>query len=178
MANMSGTSLTRSDGRRAVRTFATIRIVGDDLVPDQITKLFKLVPTQAYAKGELYNAGSRSGDVRGRTGVWYLSTDQLVASDRLSDHLAFLLMAVVTAPQAHASTAAQLLANIAQLKQLLQRKSLRAVVTCFWAGPAGTKRPTIPRYVSNLLKAIPIEIETDFDDDAEPPNPMRILATA
>jgi hypothetical protein len=55
-----------------------------------------------------------------------------------------------------------------RLQQLLRRRSLRVSVSCFWHGSAGAKKPSIPRSVTDLLKLIPAEIETDFDVDERP----------
>jgi hypothetical protein len=75
----SGTSSTKSRGTEPVSTFATLRISGDDLVPIEITKIIKIRPTKAYAKGEHYSGGPRSPDLIGRTGVWFFATDGVVA---------------------------------------------------------------------------------------------------
>lgn len=72
------------------RTFATFRISGDNLVPDEITKLLNIKPTLAYAKGMRYRRGPRSPELVGRTGVWYFSTDQLKSS-HLEEHVTWLL---------------------------------------------------------------------------------------
>ena len=143
-----------------VRAFATLRVAGDDLVPDEVTKILKIVPTTAYAKGEHYAAGSRSPDLVGRTGVWFFSTKGVVAGSQLADHLAFLARLLLpgsgeTGP-------------LPRLQLLLRRRSLRVAVSCFWHGPAGARKPSIPRSVSDLLKLIPAEIETDFDVDERP----------
>jgi hypothetical protein len=143
-----------------VRACATLRLAGDDLAPDEVTKILKIAPATAYAKGAHCAAGSRSPDLVGRTGVWFFSTKGVVAGNRLADHLAFLARLRLpglgeAGPQP-------------RLQQLLRRRSLRVAVSCFWHGPAGARRPSIPRGVSDLLKLIPAEIETDFDVDERP----------
>jgi hypothetical protein len=37
-------------------------------------------------------------------------------------------------------------------------------VSCFWHGSADTRRPSIPRPITDLLKMIPAEIDFDVDD--------------
>jgi len=138
-----------------VRAFATLRVAGDDLAPDEVTKVLKIVPTTAYAKGEHYAAGARSPDLVGRTGVWFFSTKGVVAGNRLADHLAFLARLLLPGSGEAGP--------LPRLQQLLQRRSLRVAVSCFWHGPTGARKPSIPRSVSDLLKLIPAEIETDFD---------------
>jgi hypothetical protein len=153
-----------------VRTFATFRIVGDRLEPDQITNFLKIRPTQAYAKGEQYTAGPRSANLLGRTGVWYLSTDQFVASSDLNDHLNYLLRALQLGGRRsdRATDGAQLTANLLDLRRLMDEKALRAVVTCFWYGPAGVRKPSIPRGTAEVFNLIDADIETDFDADESP----------
>src|SRR5258708_27993652 len=90
MAKTSAISSMRSPTTEPVRAFATLRVSGDDLVPNEITKIIKIVPTKAYAKGEHYSGGPRSPDLIGRTGVWFFATDGVVTGNNLNDHLAFL----------------------------------------------------------------------------------------
>lgn len=57
-----------------------LRIVGDDLVPDEVTVLLGTSPTSAHVKGETgkHIVGPKVGDVRvARSGMWMLD-----ASDR------------------------------------------------------------------------------------------------
>jgi Domain of unknown function (DUF4279) len=149
--------MTRSLATEPVRAFATLRVSGDDLVPDEVTKIIKIRPTKAYAKGEHFSGGPRSPDLIGRTGVWYFATDGIVASNNLTDHLAFLARLL----QPGSGEAVPL----PRLQHLLRRRSLRVSVSCFWHGSGGAKKPSVPRSITDLLKRIPAEIETDFDVD-------------
>ncbi len=164
----------RSEPRRAARTFATFRIVGDGLIPDDITKVLGLVPTQAYAKGQSYTAGPQGGELKGRTGLWYLSTDRLIASDRLATHLSALLYLIFGSP----TQVEKWIEKLNQVKRLAERNSFRVVVTCFWDGPAGAKPPTVPRFLIETCKYINAEIVTDFDTDEDSTPDKRELATA
>ena len=156
----SETYTRRSCSTEAVKAFATLRVSGDDLVPNEITKLIKILPTKAYAKGEHYSGGPRSPHLIGRTGVRFFATDGVVAGNNLSDHLAFLARLLLPGSGEAGP--------LPRLQQLLRRKSLRVSVTCFWHGPADARKPSIPRSVTDLLKLIPAEIETDFDVDQRP----------
>src|SRR5271157_2288899 len=156
----SGISSTRSRMTEPVRAFATLRVAGDDLVPDEVTKVLKIVPTTAYAKREHYAAGPRSPDLVGRTGVWFFSSKGVVAGTQLGDHLAFLAMLLLPGSGEAGP--------LPRLQQLVRRRSLRVAVSCFWHGPAGARKPSVPRSVGDLLKLIPAEIETDFDADERP----------
>ena len=117
------------------------------------------MPTIAYAKGEQFKAPADS-ERTGRTGLWLLSTDGLVASDNLQDHLAFILGVLIPGRQ-KASPLAKLHALLAQDKRL------RADLACFWHGRYGAKRPSIPRYVSEIAELIPAELELDFATDSK-----------
>jgi hypothetical protein len=143
-----------------VRAFATLRVAGDDLVPDEVTRILKIIPTSAYAKGEHYSAGPRSPDLIGRTGVWFFSTNGVVAGNQLADHLGFLARLLLPGSGEAGP--------LPRLQQLLRRRMLRVSLSCFWHGPATARKPSIPRSITDLLKLIPAEIETDFDVDERP----------
>jgi hypothetical protein len=49
----------------------------------------------------------------------------------------------------------------------VRRKSLQVSLSCFWHGPANAKKPSVPRSITELLKLIPADIETDFDTDEQ-----------
>jgi hypothetical protein len=116
--------------------FATLRVSGDNLVPSEITKIIKILPTKAYAKGEHYSGGPRSPDLIGRTGVWFFATDGVVAGNSLTDHLAFLARLLLPGSGEPGP--------LPRLQQIVRRRSLRVSVSCFWHGSADAKRPSIP----------------------------------
>jgi hypothetical protein len=145
-ANSSGTSTMNSE-----HAFATFRVAGDELKPEEVTELLGR-PTLSYAKGQKYTKENR-GYV-GRTGVWYISTDEL-GSNSLQDHIHFLIEMLGSDP-----------VRLNQLRRLIQQKSLHAVLTLFWSGPPGARAPSVPeREIDWLLSALPVEILTDFQDD-------------
>jgi hypothetical protein len=175
--------MTKSSPDGTIKTFATLRIMGDQLDPDEITQLLKIKPTTAYAKGDRYEAGHRTGSLVGKTGVWLFSTDRGINSFRLADHLMVLLYLLIpdflevemrslklhTRSTQKIPTFHDLIeqSNLRYLRGLLQRKSLTASVCCFWHGKEGAKPPAIPRGISSLFRLIPITIEADFDTDDE-----------
>ena len=113
-----------------------MRIAGDQLVPEQVTQVLKIVPTMAYAKGEHYSGGPRSPDLVGRTGVWYFCTDGIVASNRLSDHLEFVERLL------HGRDGG--IRPLRSLQQLMRRAALHAVVSMFLARVPGRKAAINP----------------------------------
>ena len=162
-----------------VRAFATFRIVGDDLIPSEITDILRLFPTKSYAKGEKHDAGRRAGQIIGKTGVWYLATDRIVASNRLVDHLLFLvsvlapdstLAGIAFLPKATIGrpiAVAPFFRRLERLKMVMEKRNLRAVVTLFWHGAPGAKHPPLPRTLLTIFRAFSIEIEMDFDTDEQ-----------
>jgi hypothetical protein len=142
------------------RVFASLRVHGDSLDPEQVTRALCVFPTIAYAKGARYSGGKRTGELVGRTGVWLLSTETIVASDIPSDHLQFLIGLLVPS--------AKVLAPLTRLRALLAKhKDCRADVACFWHGTHGERRPAIPREIGAFLKMIPAELELDFANDSQ-----------
>jgi Domain of unknown function (DUF4279) len=62
------------------KSVVALRVIGDDLVPDEVTALFGTPPTRAHVKGETgkHIVGPKVGGVRvARSGMWTLE-----ASDR------------------------------------------------------------------------------------------------
>ncbi|GEM_PF-2816814 len=161
MAPISEISSTKSEAVGTVKTYATLRVSGDRLAPERITRILKVVPTGAYRKGGTYAAGPRNANLIGRTGLWYFSTDGFVASDNLEDHLYYLLGLLIPGR----TDAAPLTA----LRKLIEREALRGDVTCFWHGRHGAKPPAVPRNVAATLRLLPAEVETDFDTDETEP---------
>lgn len=153
-ATTLGMSSTRSETRK---TYATFRVSGDRLDPEQVTRVLRHVPTVAYAKGEKYFAGQRTGYLTGRTGVWLVSTRDIVASDNLHDHLLYVIGMLIPGRQN--------IMPLAHLRALIARKGLRAELSAFWHGTHGAKKPAIPRAVTEVMKLLPGEIEADFDTD-------------
>jgi len=158
-AKISATSTTKSEGDTR-KTYAMLRVSGDSLDPDEVTRALRIVPTIAYRKGEKYFAGERTGELVGRTGVWCLSTEGIVASDNLHHHLSHVLGLLIPGRQD--------IDPLLHLRAVLARRNdLRVLLSCFWHGRAGARRPAIPRSVTELLKLIPADIETDFATDSD-----------
>src|SRR5579862_4401774 len=93
MKSTSGTYTMKYD-ESTIRAFATLRVSGDDLIPSEVTDILCIKPTLAYAKGERYNPGKRSGEMVGRTGVWYFNTDTVVQSYKLINHILFIFSVI------------------------------------------------------------------------------------
>jgi hypothetical protein len=158
-----------------VKTFVTLRVVGDNLDPDEVTQILRIAPTTAHRKDEPFRSGPRAGTIIGRTGVWFFSIDRIFDSPRLSDHINALFAAINFEElmkhnprqegRVKITSNFVLLGRLGRLSHLLRRRSAKAVLSCFWHGKPGAAPPSIPRYISTVFKLVPIAIETDFDTD-------------
>jgi Domain of unknown function (DUF4279) len=150
--------MTRSSKAARPKAFATLRFSGDRLDPDQISAILRVPPTKAWRKGERYFAGSRTGHLVGRTGTWFLATDDFVTSPDLDQHLEFLTNLLLCFPGDEGE-------RLVQLRETMMRDDVRADVSCFWHGETGEQPPTVSAERIEKLRALPAEIETDFDSD-------------
>jgi hypothetical protein len=157
----SATSTTRSSDSTHQRAFATLRFSGDRLDPDRISAILEVPPTKAWRKGERYFAGQRTGHLIGRTGTWFLATDDFIASPDLDRHLDFLTGLLSQGSQDEPE-------RLVRLQEMIVRDDLKADVSCFWHGAAGEQPPAISAEKTAKLRALPAEIENDFETDAYP----------
>ena len=151
---MSETS-TRTAEAGTLITFASLRFAGDRLEPDRITALLGVRPTTSYRKGEIYKR-SRGHEIRGRTGLWLVSTRHQFDSLELQDHFAKLLEVLFPAGSTRL---------IEPLCALLREGGLEADVTCFWYGEHGAEPPVISEETRAAFAQIGATIETDFQTD-------------
>jgi hypothetical protein len=136
------------------RAFVTLRFAGDNLDPGEISAVLPVAPTRAHRKGEEFFAGPHAGNLRGRTGIWFLATDRLVPSDRLDDHFAFVEKLLY--PNAGDDS------GISKLREILERTHSRAHFTCFWRGERGELVPEVAVSLKSAIKSLNADIETDF----------------
>ena len=149
-ASRLATSTTKTD-RKA---FVTLRFAGDDLDPRDISAILPIEPTRAHRKGEDFLAGPHAGTLRGRTGIWFLTTDKLVPSDDLDDHLRFVQDLLYPEPKDDP--------RISKLRDILERTHSHARVTCFWHGDPGEPTPQITDGFKSAIEPLAADIETDF----------------
>jgi hypothetical protein len=157
---------------RGIKAFVTFRIAGDSLSPDDVTNLLRVTPTHAHRRGEQYSTGRST--IIGKTGVWLFSTDRIMLSGNLHDHLGliFIILGLSRSSSINSSSEEGEFSRVARflhLKKFLEEHSLTAALTLFWHGPHAVAYPKIPSELIELFKLIPIKIETDFDKDEEAP---------
>jgi len=148
------TSTTKTDARADRKAFVTLRFAGDDLDPREISAILPVKPTRAHRKGEEFFAGPNAGELRGRTGIWFLATDDLVHSDDLRDHLEFVQQLLYPKAKDHS--------RITQLRNALERAHSRAHITYFWHGEPEETAPQIPAQLKSAVEPLAAKIETDF----------------
>lgn len=171
----SGASMTKS--KETIKTFVTFRIAGDQLVPDEITKLLHVLPSHSHRKGEAYSTGKST--IAPTTGVWLFSTERITTSRSFDVHLqaALFLLGFMRQPGSPTGGGLQgefdALANFLRLKRIIDDKSLTAAMTFFWHGAAGAEYPAVPDGLKDLFDLVPIAIETDFDREDELPASRR-----
>jgi hypothetical protein len=142
---------TEADADR--KAFVTLRFAGDALSPEEISAILPVEPTRTHRKSEDFSAGTHAGNLRGRTGMWFLATDKLVPSDDLEDHLRFVQKLLQPAPGDDS--------RIRKLRSILKHDHLRAHFTCFWRGDPGETAPRIPLRFRSAIKPLGADIETD-----------------
>jgi hypothetical protein len=129
--------------------------MGDRLEPDRISAVFGAVPTLAYRKGAIFKR-SRGHEVRGRTGLWLLSSRRQLASTELDEHLGYLLEFLFPGGSVKL---------IEPLRSLMRELELEADVSCFWYGKHGAKPPEVPEEIRAAFGQIEAAIELDFATD-------------
>lgn len=150
-ARMLATSTTKSE---PIVRFATFRVAGDRLLPDEITAVLQTPPTIAYQKGEKVKFGPRSPETTSKTGVWFLSTDKVVPSQNLDDHLRYIWkMAFVPGGDPLRSLI---------FRDILKKRNLKAHLTIFIHGG---KKPALHPSFEAMLKTLPMDVQIDFDSD-------------
>jgi hypothetical protein len=143
--------MTRSD--QLPKAYATLRFAGDELDPADISAVLPVAPKRAHRKGEIFYAGPRTGNLTGRTGIWYFDTRDLESRD-LTDHLRCIVKLLYPEPGN--------VDRVNQLRRVMGREHATAHVSGFWFGKRGALHPDIPEDVRAALACLPAEIETDF----------------
>lgn len=153
-AILSAMSIRKSEPS-TMKTYASLRFAGDRLEPGSVTDILGVTPRTAYRKGEVFKR-VRDHEVRGRTGLWLLSSEDKVDSLDLNEHLDYLLG--ILFPDGSD-------AKLNRLHDLMRECNIEADAPCFWHGKQGVKPPVIRNDIRDRLARIPAEIWADFDTD-------------
>lgn len=153
MVTKSATSWIESDPSETLSTHASFRVTGDALAPALLTELLEARPTLAYAKGEHYSAGRRTGMVAGRTGVWLIST-RSEFSTNLDEHLRYLIAYTF-----------RNVGHILEFVSFVERRKLQAEIHLFWHGKPNGVWPEPTERLLRLSSFVSATIVKDFDRD-------------
>jgi hypothetical protein len=148
-------STTSTETHHRTAACATLGFAGDKLDPAEISAVLPVHPTRAHRKDEVFHAGKRAGELRGRTGLWFFDTDGIVQSDHLLPHLTVIHDLLWPAGPVRN-------ARVMALRDVLRHSGAHAQITAFWRGPAGYTQPIIPDTLRRLAAELGADIETDF----------------
>jgi len=73
-----------------LRTYSTLRVFSDNILPEEITKVLQIEPTEAFRKGDSHAQGKLQRKASG----WFYSTKHLCDSKDTRRHLDMILAAL------------------------------------------------------------------------------------
>lgn len=124
-------------------TFVTLRIYSDTIIPEEITNILQVQPSESVTKGEVYGINSKK--VRKING-WFLTSESFVDSKDCRRHFDFL---------------ADKILPIKNELKALQNKDCEIDISCFWSSENGQGGPTLSP--KQLKKLVELELEIWFD---------------
>jgi hypothetical protein len=127
---------------------ASVSVYGDDLDPDFWTSYFDCVPDRSLIKGveRLTHKGLPSG-FAARTGMWSISSKEVVTSNDLTPHIEYLV--------------SKLLLPRPDLLKLLEQRGETMRCFCYWANYSGDRIPVIDPRLEAAIKESGGYIEID-----------------
>jgi len=130
------------------RTYATFRLIGDSISPDEVTRRLDISPSAGFAKGETRRGLVTMSSITQRTGIWTLSTKLLSNSTSVEDHLRLLID--------------RLRPVAAEIRSLVQDLNARSDVFCYWASATGHGGPLVPAQILRELGDLGADLGFDF----------------
>lgn len=128
------------------KTYAEIKIYGDDLDPNAVTIDLGISPSGSQKKGEV-RRGAGDQETHIVSGGWFLSSDGHVKSKDLRRHLDWLLARLLPAKE--------------RILALQDRKGIKMSVDCVWWSAFGDGGPTLwPQQMRGLAD---LNLECSFD---------------
>jgi phosphoribosylpyrophosphate synthetase len=127
-------------------THATLRIMGDALDPEEVTRLLAIAPTFARRKGDKYGKSDRP--VTSRTGVWALESEGFVATSELEQHLEFLIGTVGPAA--------------ATVLKTLRQQGFVVDILCYWMSGTGQGGPVLSPEILSGVAHLGATLNFDF----------------
>lgn len=141
-----------SENPNCSQTWATFRLAGEDLDPDEVTLLTGVTPSLAFRKGDsVFNPHTGEKICERKAGCWAVNTEDDVESTSMERHLVLLLDILEQSRD--------------RIKELIRRLSLEADFHVYWVTASGTGGPII---TAATLKRI-ADFGTDLDFEFQGP---------
>jgi hypothetical protein len=128
--------------RNVSRTYASFRIVGNNLVPEDINGLLDISPHKSFRKGD------KHGDKSWPHGYWGLTTKDHVDSTVLEVHIAWLLDLLEP--------------NSSNLTKIVQKENFKADIFCFWESKTGHGGPVFSPIILGRLAKLNLVLNLDI----------------
>lgn len=126
------------------RTYVTLRIYCDNLLPDELTEYLGIQPTKTQTKGQ--KANLNSSELIKQNG-WFLTTKDILKSKDSRRHIDYL--------------ADKLLPIKNKLNSLIL-EGTKVDISCFWQSESGQGGPTFSQQQLSKLAELGIEIWLDI----------------
>jgi Domain of unknown function (DUF4279) len=126
--------------KTCLKTYASLRIIYEELEPDKISKQLGVRPTTSCRKGEL-----NTKKIPSRIGIWSLSTEGIIKSRDIRRHLDWLVD--------------QLQGKESQFKAW-KAQGIKTDVFCYWLS-TGQGGPSIS--IRNMQRLSTFDLELSFD---------------
>jgi hypothetical protein len=127
---------------------ASFSILGDYVEPEWWTRYFGVQPDKAAIKGEpLRDPTGQNRDLKRRTGIWSIKSENVVHSPHLEPHLRYLVQ--------------RLGLPRSDLRAYLERTGARMRFFCFWVNESGDRVPDVPDDIRAMMEAMGGTVEID-----------------
>ena len=134
----------------SIRTWATLRIAEPDVDPKEITAFLGVTPSNSFSGGQRRG----NSQVLHKHGQWSITSENVVTSDNLEAHIAWVLDQVEPASS--------------RLRELLTRPRVKADIFCFWESPFMNSGITLSASLMARAAALGLTVGIDIYSAYEP----------
>ena len=128
------------------KTFVTLRVYSDSLVPGEISDRLGLIASDSFTKGTPTNPTSKTPVIAKFHG-WFLSSEDAIDSPDAREHVDWLLNHLLPCADA--------------LRSLLNEEC-RIDVSCYWRSKSGHGGPTLSKRQLEGLALLGVDFWYDF----------------
>lgn len=126
-----------------LKTYATLRIYHDALIPDSVSQRLGIEPTESQVKGQILDS---TGRLRARIGGWFLSTLDTIESKDSRAHIDGLL---------------DRLEGKGEVLQLMRAEGYSIDISCYWLSASGHGGPLLSP--GTMARAVRLGLDIWFD---------------